>query len=77
MKILVTGGAGFIGSAFVRLVIGNRPDIELGEMPRHMFEPESLRDSLSRALPDFVLMISLIIVFLIGAYVSFLRYDVR
>jgi dTDP-glucose 4,6-dehydratase len=26
MKLLVTGGAGFIGSAFVRLVIGTRPE---------------------------------------------------
>ena len=29
MKLLVTGGAGFIGSAFVRLVITGRPDIEV------------------------------------------------
>jgi dTDP-glucose 4,6-dehydratase len=28
-KILVTGGAGFIGSAFVRWVIKNQPDIEV------------------------------------------------
>ncbi|MEO8097330.1 MAG: dTDP-glucose 4,6-dehydratase [Acidobacteriota bacterium] len=29
MKYLVTGGAGFIGSAFVRQVIGTRPDIRV------------------------------------------------
>ncbi len=29
MKLLVTGGAGFIGSAFVRLVCGTRPDLEI------------------------------------------------
>lgn len=29
MKLLVTGGAGFIGSAFVRLVIAERPDCQI------------------------------------------------
>jgi dTDP-glucose 4,6-dehydratase len=29
MKLLVTGGAGFIGSAFVRLVLAERPDIHI------------------------------------------------
>jgi dTDP-glucose 4,6-dehydratase len=29
MKLLVTGGAGFIGSAFVRYVLSNRPDAEV------------------------------------------------
>ncbi len=29
MKILVTGGAGFIGSAFIRLMIAERPDVEI------------------------------------------------
>ena len=29
MKILVTGGAGFIGSAFVRLLIETEPDIRV------------------------------------------------
>src|SRR6478736_4902394 len=29
MKLLVTGGAGFIGSAFVRYVLANRPDVEV------------------------------------------------
>ncbi|MFN7935577.1 MAG: dTDP-glucose 4,6-dehydratase [Bryobacteraceae bacterium] len=29
MKILVTGGAGFIGSAFVRLVLAERPDCQV------------------------------------------------
>jgi len=28
-KILVTGGAGFIGSAFVRWVIGNQPEVDV------------------------------------------------
>lgn len=29
MKYLVTGGAGFIGSAFVRLALANQPDVKL------------------------------------------------
>jgi dTDP-glucose 4,6-dehydratase len=29
MKLLVTGGAGFIGSAFVRYVLANRPDAHI------------------------------------------------
>jgi dTDP-D-glucose 4,6-dehydratase len=29
MKLLVTGGAGFIGSAFVRYVLSQRTDIEV------------------------------------------------
>jgi ABC-type transport system involved in multi-copper enzyme maturation permease subunit len=49
----------------------------LNDMPQHKFEVESLGKSLSRALPDFGLMIVLIIVFFAAAYVSFLKYDVR
>src|ERR1700704_1525658 len=29
MKILVTGGAGFIGSCFVRMLIAERPSVEV------------------------------------------------
>ncbi|HUU28908.1 MAG TPA: ABC transporter permease subunit [archaeon] len=52
-----------------------RPDIS--DMPVHQFEPESLNQSLAAALPDFAIMILLIILFFTGAFVSFLRYDVR
>ena len=51
--------------------------IDISDMPQHSYEPESLNQSMARALPDFSLMIILIIVFFVGAYVSFLRYDVR
>jgi dTDP-glucose 4,6-dehydratase len=29
MKVLVTGGAGFIGSNFVHLTLANRPEVEV------------------------------------------------
>ena len=51
--------------------------LDLSDMPQHEFIPEGFSDSLKRILPDFVLMIFLIILFFVGAYVSFLRYDVR
>jgi ABC-type transport system involved in multi-copper enzyme maturation permease subunit len=51
--------------------------IDISDMPQHSYEPESLNQSMVRALPDYGLMIGLIIVFFVGAYVSFLRYDVR
>jgi len=52
-----------------------KPD--LSDMPIHSFESESLSKSLARTVPDIVLMVVLIIVFFAGAYVSFLKYDVR
>jgi ABC-type transport system involved in multi-copper enzyme maturation permease subunit len=52
-----------------------KPDIS--DMPQHDFKPESLHVSLAGALPDFLIMILMIIVFFTGAFVSFLRYDVR
>jgi len=51
--------------------------VVLDDMPQHKFEPEILSKSLARTLPDFGTMIVLIIVFFAGAYVSFLKYDVR
>jgi ABC-type transport system involved in multi-copper enzyme maturation permease subunit len=56
---------------------GDRASVELADMPQHNFEAESLSKSLARTLPDIGLMLVLIIVFFAGAYVSFLKYDVR
>jgi len=56
---------------------GQQPKPELDDMPQHEFMPERFSDSFSRIMPDLVLMIFLIILFFIGAYVSFIRYDVR
>jgi ABC-type transport system involved in multi-copper enzyme maturation permease subunit len=56
---------------------GELPKPELDDMPQMDFVSERLSDSFKRILPDLVLMIFLIILFFVGAYVSFLRYDVR
>jgi ABC-type transport system involved in multi-copper enzyme maturation permease subunit len=56
---------------------GEQTKIKLDDMPLHSIAPESLGKSLVRTLPDYVLMVVMIIIFFVGAYVSFLRYDVR
>jgi hypothetical protein len=56
---------------------GEQAKIKTDDMPQHSIAPESLGKSLARTLPDFVLMVVMIIIFFVGAYVSFLRYDVR
>ncbi|MCX6565487.1 MAG: ABC transporter permease subunit [Candidatus Aminicenantes bacterium] len=56
---------------------GATAKVVLDDMPLHSFENESLSKSLARTIPDVVLMAVLIIVFFVGAYVSFLKYDVR
>jgi ABC-type transport system involved in multi-copper enzyme maturation permease subunit len=56
---------------------GEQPKPELGDMPQFEFKPERISESVVRMLPDLVLMVFLIILFFVGSYVSFLRYDVR
>lgn len=56
---------------------GQQPTPELDDMPQHEFSAETFGDSFSRVLPDLVLMILLIILFFVGAFVSFNKYDVR
>ncbi|MEE9390556.1 MAG: DUF3526 domain-containing protein, partial [Candidatus Aminicenantaceae bacterium] len=56
---------------------GQQPKLDLSDMPQHEFTPEVFSDSFTRMLPDFILLVFLIILFFVGAYVSFLRYDVR
>ena len=56
---------------------GSMGSVDLAEMPVHTFQSESLGKSLARTIPDLVLMIVMIIVFFVGAYLSFLKYDVR
>lgn len=61
--------------SFDRTAEQTKPDIS--DMPQHEFKPESLRDSFALAIPDFAVLILMIIVFFTGSFVSFLRYDVR
>jgi ABC-type transport system involved in multi-copper enzyme maturation permease subunit len=49
----------------------------LASMPGYEFQRESLEQSFLRALPDFALMAAMTLLFLAGACVVFLRYDVR
>jgi len=56
---------------------GQTVKVVLDDMPLHTFEAETLGKSFIRTLPDFGLMVVLIIVFFVGAYISFLKADVR
>ncbi len=56
---------------------GEQVKIKIDDMPQHSMEPEGLGKSLARTMPDLLLMVVMIIIFFVGAYVSFLRYDVR
>jgi ABC-type transport system involved in multi-copper enzyme maturation permease subunit len=61
----------------INFATGEQTKIKIDDMPQHVYEPEWLSRSLVRAIPDFALLTVMIIVFFVGAYVSFLRYDVR
>jgi len=56
---------------------GQTAKVVLDDMPQHKFEAETLSKSVARTLPDFAVMLVLIIAFFVGAYVSFLKADVR
>jgi hypothetical protein len=56
---------------------GEQMKINIDDMPQFSIEPEWLSRSLVRTVPDFVLLVVMIIIFFVGAYVSFLHYDVR
>lgn len=56
---------------------GPQPTPVLDDMPQHEFVSMSLGSSFSLALPDLVIMVLMIIVLFAGAFVSFLRYDIR
>jgi ABC-type transport system involved in multi-copper enzyme maturation permease subunit len=53
------------------------PKPDLNDMPRHDFRPQTFKDSLLLALPDLAIMALMVLLFAMGAFVSFIRYDVR
>jgi ABC-type transport system involved in multi-copper enzyme maturation permease subunit len=61
----------------INFTTGEQAQIKIDDMPQHTYEPEWLSRSLVRTIPDFALLTIMIIIFFVGAYVSFLRYDVR
>ena len=57
---------------------GNKPEKpDLAGMPEYGFVPQSLGDSASQVLMDVFIMVLMNIMLFAGAYVSFLKYDVR
>lgn len=60
-----------------RAMLTESQDIRISDMPVLEFIPENLNNSVSRMIPDILMLVMLVIVFFTGAYVSFLRYDVR
>jgi len=56
---------------------GQQPKPVLDDMPQFDFKPMSVRESFSLALPDLVILALMTILLFVGAFVSFLRYDIR
>ena len=56
MKVLVTGGAGFIGSNFIRMLIGARRDVQIINFDKLTYagNPESLADIVDNPRYSFV-----------------------
>jgi dTDP-glucose 4,6-dehydratase len=56
LKVLVTGGAGFIGSNFIRYLLMNRPDVRIINLDKLTYasNPESLSDVASDPRYSFV-----------------------
>ena len=56
MKVLVTGGAGFIGSNFIRYFLGAHPDAEMINLDKLTYagNPDNLAEAASHANYDFV-----------------------
>jgi hypothetical protein len=56
---------------------GQQPKPVLDDTPQFEFKPMSVSESFSLALPDLVILALMTILLFVGAFVSFLRYDIR
>jgi len=52
-------------------------EIDLRELPEFTFEPPDASVAIGASLPDLGLLLLFNIVFFAGAFVAFLKYDVR
>ena len=55
---------------------GAQGDLDLSGMPRFKEQGEGIGGSLQRAVPDIMILAVLNLLFFMGAFISFLRYDV-
>ena len=62
---------------YIKKSFSEKQEFDLSGMPRHKFTGTTLAESVTGALPDFLVLILISILFFTGAYVVFLRYDVR
>ena len=76
-SVLLDGSPAYAIGRNIDVKTGKQVKPDISDMPQFEFKPESLKASIARALPDILIMVLLIIVFFAGAFVSFLRYDVR
>jgi len=53
------------------------PPIDPRELPAFRYEPASIQASLGESLPDLGLLALFNLVFFVGSFIAFLRYDVR
>jgi ABC-type transport system involved in multi-copper enzyme maturation permease subunit len=55
----------------------NRPPLNLDDFPRFRYIPVGLSESLSRLIPFFAGLISIVLFLMLATYFCFVRYDVR
>ncbi|MFH1700462.1 MAG: ABC transporter permease [Candidatus Zixiibacteriota bacterium] len=71
-----------VGGRMVMIKIGDEEEeepepINPAELPEYRFDPIPLKESISAAIVDIGILSLFNIIFFVGAFVSFIRYDVR